>query len=134
MTMVDEDIKTDELDRLAAERGYHYRIQQTKPTYYAWTVYRPGASRPAGSGGISSLEEAVDNVKEVLKESEKYEAGKVYYNDDVLGTVITREEFIKLDPGEVYDNLMCCGAEAVIFRHVDTGHVAVEDGDSVWVE
>jgi hypothetical protein len=51
-----------------------------------------------------------------------------------LGTVITREEFIRLDPGEVYDNLMCCGDEAIIFRHVEGGHVAVEAGGSVWLE
>jgi hypothetical protein len=52
---------------------------------------------------------------------------KVYYEGKKLDDVISREEFVSLDPATLYDNLLCCGAEAVIFWHVDTGHVAVED-------
>jgi hypothetical protein len=60
---------------------------------------------------------------------------KVYYNDKEIGTLITREEFIKLDPGTVYDNLTyagCSEADVVIFRR-PTGEIAVEDADSVEV-
>ena len=48
--------------------------------------------------------------------------------------VISREEFIRMDPGEIYDQFICCGAPAVIFRHDNGGHIAVEDSNSVYFE
>jgi hypothetical protein len=128
MPTLDEDIKTDELDTLAAERGYWYRIRpmgsltDTLKTY-VWEAHPYGGHD--ASGGAFSLEEAIEKVTAVVEK-------KVYYNSEVLGTLITRKEFIKLDLGEVYDNLTCCGAKAVIFRH-KAGHVAVEDSNSVSV-
>jgi hypothetical protein len=56
-------------------------------------------------------------------------------NDSVkLGTAISRDEFIRMDPGEIYDHLTCCGAPAIIFRHDNGGHVVVEDCNSVFLD
>jgi hypothetical protein len=64
-TLADEDIKTDELDLLALDRGYRYRIRPTGSLtntlwVYTWEAFRPG--RRGDSGPVFSLEEAVEKV------------------------------------------------------------------------
>jgi hypothetical protein len=67
--------------------------------------------------------------------------GRVPWPDDdargeKFGTLMSREEYIALDPGEVYDDPTyagCCGAPGVVFRHRN-GCVALADAKEVEIE
>jgi hypothetical protein len=61
----------------------------------------------------------------------------VYLDDDnKLGRRLTREQFVALDPGKVFDDLTkqgACGAPGVLFVR-DDGAVGIEDANSVRIE
>ena len=53
-----------------------------------------------------------------------------------LGRLLTRKQFVRLDPGKVYDDLVrggCCGAPAYIFQR-DDGTIGIEDTNSAYVD
>jgi len=53
-----------------------------------------------------------------------------------LGWRLSYDEFRRIDPRKVYDDLVhsgCCGAPGVVFLNVD-GRVSIEDVHSTYVE
>ena len=61
----------------------------------------------------------------------------VFLKDETaLGWRLSREEFCKIDPRKVYDDLVrsgCCGAPGVVFLSAK-GRVSIEDVHSTYVE
>lgn len=56
--------------------------------------------------------------------------------ENPLGRLLTREQFVRLDPGKVYDELCesgACGAPAYIFQRED-GSIGVDDANSVYLD
>jgi hypothetical protein len=56
--------------------------------------------------------------------------------ETTLGRYLTRDEFARLDPCKVYDDLMrggACGAPAYIFMRED-GTIGVDDANSVYLD
>jgi hypothetical protein len=54
-----------------------------------------------------------------------------------VGELLTFEEFAQLDHRRIWDDLLyagCCGAPGLVFRHTETGRVALEDSNSVYLE
>jgi hypothetical protein len=57
----------------------------------------------------------------------------VFTNGVLLGKEITRDRFLKLDLGKVYDDLLAfgaCGAPAIIFQRPD-GTLGIEERDNL---
>jgi hypothetical protein len=90
-TLADEDIKTDELDLLALDRGYRYRIRSLTNALwvYTWEVFRPG--RRGDSGPAFSLEEAVEKVKEAITHPRLVYCNHCGRNGTITRTVLTYE-------------------------------------------
>jgi hypothetical protein len=60
------------------------------------------------------------------------ELRNVFLGDLHLGRELSRDEFMRLDPGNVYHDLVAagaCGAPGVVFMRPD-GSVGVEDGNA----
>ena len=60
---------------------------------------------------------------------------QVMHEETSLGQHLTREQFVRLDPGKVYDDIVrggCCGAPGYIFRRED-GVIGVEDANATWL-
>jgi hypothetical protein len=64
----------------------------------------------------------------------------VFCNGEPIGHLLTRDEFVKLDPGKVYDDLMSWDENLIVMREDGSIYIGnschVDDSDAIeqWVE
>jgi hypothetical protein len=91
MTTLDKDIETDELNAVALEHGYCYRIFPPENGCYTWQVHRPGDHKV--SGVEFSLEEVIEKVKAAITDLSPVYCNHCNRNDNIRRTVKTSERW-----------------------------------------
>jgi hypothetical protein len=66
---------------------------------------------------------------DIFKEELMEKSLTLYCGDEPVGRTLTRQEFIKLDPGVVYDQLMECNWATVYL--MPDGKLGIEDIENV---